>query len=138
MRNRVDQMTGGRGRGVIIATFHRFCAQLLRREGQAIHLSPHFVIYDEHDQKELVKECLTELNLDEKKFKPGVLVSMISRSKDELIDAQSYQIHALTSPDPFRHMVDSIYHLYQKKVIADSAIDFGDLIMGNVDLLPDH
>ena len=61
MQHRVDQLTGGRGRGVIIATFHRFCAQLLRREGQAIHLSPHFVIYDEHDQKELVKDCLTEL-----------------------------------------------------------------------------
>src|SRR6266436_5316989 len=47
MQNRVDTLTGGRGRGVLISTFHRFCAQLLRREGQAIHLSPHFVIYDE-------------------------------------------------------------------------------------------
>src|SRR5882672_8004598 len=137
MQNRVDKLTGGRGRGVIISTFHRFCAQLLRREGQAIHLSPHFVIYDDHDQKELVKDCLTELNLDEKKFKPGVLVSMISRSKDELIDASSYQIHALTSPDPFRQMVASIYHLYQKKLVASNAVDFGDLIMKSVELLRD-
>ncbi len=135
MRNRVDQLTGGRGRGVMISTFHRFCAQLLRREGEALHLSPHFVIYDEHDQKELIKDCLTELNLDEKKFKPGVLVAMISRSKDELIDAASYQIHALTSPDPFRQMVASIYHLYQKKLTDSSALDFGDLIMKSVELL---
>ncbi len=137
MQNRVDQLTGGRGRGVLISTFHRFCAQLLRREGQAIHISPHFVIYDEHDQKQLIKDCLTELNLDEKKFKPGVLVSMISRSKDELIDAASYQIHALTSPDPFRQMVSSIYHLYQKKLTASNALDFGDLIMKSVELLRD-
>src|SRR5207244_301147 len=93
MQNRVNQLTGGKGHGVLLSTYHRFCAQLLRREGQALGLTQHFVIYDEHDQKELIKECLTELNLDEKKFKPGVLVSMISRSKDELIDAQSYQIH---------------------------------------------
>src|SRR5690242_8283566 len=92
MQNRVDQLTGGRGRGVLLSTFHRFCAQFLRREGAAIGVSPHFVIYDEHDQKDVIKECLTELNLDEKKFKPGVLASLISRSKDELIDAQSYQI----------------------------------------------
>src|SRR4029077_3623121 len=137
MQNRVDRLTGGHGRGVLISTFHRFCAQLLRREGQAIHLSPHFVIYDEHDQKELIKDCLAELNLDEKKFKPGVLVSMISRSKDELIDAASYQIHALTSPDPFRQMVASIYHLYQKKLTASNALDFGDLIMKSVELLRD-
>jgi ATP-dependent DNA helicase UvrD/PcrA len=138
MQNRVDKLTGGHGRGVIISTFHRFCAQLLRREGKAIHLSPHFVIYDDHDQKELVKDCLTELNLDEKKFKPGVLVAMISRSKDELIDAASYQIHALTSPDPFRQMVASIYHLYQKKLASSNALDFGDLIMKSVELLRDH
>src|SRR5882672_4422346 len=138
MQNRVDKLTGGRGRGVIISTFHRFCAQLLRREGEAIHLSPHFVIYDDHDQKELIKDCLGELNLDEKKFKPGVLVSMISRSKDELIDAASYQIHALTSPDPFRQMVASIYHLYQKKLTASNALDFGDLILKSVELLRDH
>jgi len=138
MRNRVDALTGGLGRGVLISTFHRFCAQLLRREGQAIGLSQHFVIYDDHDQKELVKDCLTELSLDDKKFKPGVLVSMISRSKDELIDAASYQIHALTSPDPFRQMVASVYHLYQKKLTASSALDFGDLIMKCVELLRDR
>lgn len=135
MQHRVDHLTGGKGRGVVLSTFHRFCAQLLRREGTAIGLSPHFVIYDEHDQKELLKDCLTELNLDEKKFKPGVLLSLISRSKDELIDAQSYQIHALTSPDPFRQMVSGVYHLYQKKLAASSALDFGDLIMKSVELL---
>lgn len=137
MQHRVEQLTGGRGRGVVISTYHRFCAQLLRREGEAIGLNPHFVIYDDHDQKELIKDCLAELNLDDKKFKPGVLLSMISRSKDELIDAASYQIHAMTSPDPFRQMVASIYHLYQKKLVASAALDFGDLIMKSVELLRD-
>ncbi len=137
MQNRVTALTGGRGQGVVMSTFHRFSAQLLRHEGQAIGLSPHFVIYDDHDQKELVKECLAELSLDEKKFKPGTLVGIISRSKDELIDASSYQIHALTTPDPFRQMVASVYHLYQKKLVSASALDFGDLIMKSVELLRD-
>ena len=105
MQNRVNQLAPGKSGGVVLSTYHRFCSQLLRREGQAIGLSNHYVIYDEHDQKDLIKESLAELNLDEKKFKPGVLLELISRSKDELIDAQSYQIHALTTPDPFRHMV---------------------------------
>src|SRR5882672_8982308 len=137
MQKRVDALTGGRGRGVLISTFHRFCAQLLRREGQAIGLSNHFVIYDDHDQKDLIKESLSELNLDEKKYKPGVLLGLISRSKDELIDASSYEIHALTTPDPFRHMVASVYHLYQKKLTTSVAVDFGDLIMKSVELLRD-
>ena len=53
MQKRVDHLTGGHGRGVLLSTFHRFCAQLLRREGQAGGLVPcYFVIYDDHDQKE--------------------------------------------------------------------------------------
>ncbi len=137
MQKRVEAMTGGRGKGVHMSTFHRFCAQFLRRECTSIGLSQHFVIYDGHDQKELVKDCLTELGLDDKKFKPSVLVSMISRSKDDLIDAASYQIHALTSPDPFRQTVSSVYHLYQKKLTASNALDFGDLIMKSVEILRD-
>ena len=35
MQNRVVALTGGRGQGVVLSTFHRFCAQLLRREGAA-------------------------------------------------------------------------------------------------------
>jgi DNA helicase II / ATP-dependent DNA helicase PcrA len=138
MQNRVNQLVPGKGGGVVMSTYHRFCSQLLRREGTAIGLSNHYVIYDEHDQKDLIKECLTELNLDEKKFKPGVLLGLISRSKDELIDAQSYQIHALTADDPFRHMVASVYHLYQKKLAASNAVDFGDLILKSTELLRDH
>jgi len=138
MQNRVNQLTEGKGSGVLLSTFHRFCALLLRREGKAIGLSPHYVIYDDHDQKDLIKDCLRDLNLDEKKFKPGVLLSLISRSKDELIDAKSYEIHALTSPDPFRAMVSSVYLLYQKKLAASNALDFGDLILKSVELLRDQ
>jgi DNA helicase-2/ATP-dependent DNA helicase PcrA len=138
MQHRVDELVPGQAGGVVLSTFHRFCSQLLRREGKALGLSNHYVIYDDHDQKDLIKECLTELKLDDKKFKPGVLLGLISRSKDELIDAASYQIHALTDPDPFRQMVASIYSLYQKKLVASNALDFGDLIMRSVELLRDH
>jgi DNA helicase II / ATP-dependent DNA helicase PcrA len=138
MQKRINLLSPGRGSGVVVSTYHRFCSQLLRREGEAVGLSKHYVIYDEHDQKDLIKECLTELNLDEKKFKPGVLLGLISRSKDELIDAQSYQIHALASDDPFRHMVASVYVLYQKKLHASNAVDFGDLILKSAELFRDH
>ncbi len=137
MQTRVTELTGGRGRGVVMSTFHRFCAMFLRQEGKAIDLSPHFVIYDDGDQKALVRECLSELNLDEKKFKPSTLVGVISRAKDELIDAASYEIHAITSNDPFRQMVASIYKIYQKKLVAASALDFGDLIVKTVEILRD-
>lgn len=138
MRKRVVELTGGRGQGVVMATFHRFCAQFLRVEGAAAGLPKDFTIYDDGDQKDLIKECLVELNLDDKKFKPSAILNQISRAKDELIDAASFEIHALTSPDPHKQMTAGIYRLYQKKLVAAHALDFGDLIVRTVEILRQH
>lgn len=61
MRNRVENLFPGKGKRVWISTFHSFCAKILR-----IETNPHFVIYDETDQKDLIKECIRELGLEEK------------------------------------------------------------------------
>jgi len=80
MKERVLRLTSGYGRGVWISTFHSFCAQFLRIESSAIGIERDFPIYDEDDQKKVVKECLRELNLDDKKFKPGSIAAAISRN----------------------------------------------------------
>jgi len=129
MRRRVDELTGGRGRGVWISTFHSFCAQFLRVEARAVGLDPHYVIYDDGDQTQVMKECLREQNLDEKKFKPNQVLNVISRAKDDLLDSDSYAIHALAQNDPFREVVANLYRAYQKKLVKANALDFGDLIL---------
>ncbi len=70
MRHRVDELVGGTGRGVWISTFHSFCAQFLRVEAKTIGLDPHYVIYDDGDQTQVLKEVLRELKLDEKNTSP--------------------------------------------------------------------
>ncbi len=138
LRKRVDDLTGGRGRGVWISTFHSFCAQFLRVEAKNLGMDPHYVVYDQDDQKQLIKECLRELSLDETKHKPGQIISIISRAKDDLLDADSYAIHALAQNDPFRQKVATIYAIYQRKLIKANAVDFGDLIMKSVIALRDN
>jgi len=131
-------VTGGSGRGVWISTFHSFCAQFLRVEAKNIGLDPHYVVYDEDDQRALIKECLRELSLDETKHKPGQIIGVISRAKDDLLDADSYAIHALAQNDPFRQKAATIYSLYQKKLQKANALDFGDLILKSVIALRDN
>src|SRR3989339_453140 len=138
MRRRVDELFPGRGRAVWISTFHSFGAQFLRVEAKNIGLNPEFLIYDTSDQKKVLTDCVKELNLDEKKFKPGRMIEVISRAKDELIDADSYGIHALTSGDYFRQISATIYSLYQKKLKTAGAVDFGDLLMLTVSSLRDN
>jgi len=135
MKNRVEKLSPEFGKFVWVSTFHSFGAKLLRIESKNIGLHSNFVIYDETDQKNLIKSCLKELNIDDKKFKIGIFHEIISRAKDDLIDSESYMIHSSISDEPFRQLVSSVYSLYQKKLTEASAVDFGDLLLKLVEML---
>jgi len=134
MRERVDRLAGSKGRSVWISTFHSFAARLLREEIDKIGGNRHFAIYDEIDQLNLIKECMKELDIDEKRFKVTVAAGLINRAKDNLVDADSFAIYAQASGDLFRKTVADIYQLHQKKLKDNSALDFGDLLMEAVRL----
>ena len=71
-----------------VSTFHALCAKILRIEGNRLGFGSNFVIYDEEDQKEVVKECFNQLGLSIKEYKPSSVLATISQAKNELIDAQ--------------------------------------------------
>lgn len=138
MKKRVEALAPRLAHDVVLSTYHSFCAKFLRMEAKQIALNPQFIIYDDVDQKNIIKECLLELELDEKKYRPGMIMELISRAKDELIDPVSYEIHSQTSGEPFRHMVSAIYRKYDEKLRKANALDFGDLIMKSVEALRDN
>lgn len=51
-----------------MGTFHSICARILRSDGQALGIGNRFVIYDDNDSLDLIKEILKELNIDPKTF----------------------------------------------------------------------
>lgn len=137
MKRRVHMLAPGEAQDVVLATFHSFCARLLRREAATIRINPNFVIYDGIDQKNVVKRSLSLLGLDIKKYRPGVVAELISRAKDDLLDAGSFSIHAATSGDSYRRLISDIYELYDRELVRAGALDFGDLIMKVVEALRD-
>ncbi len=138
MRERVDRLVGSKGRSVWISTFHSFAARLLREEIDKIGGSRHFIIYDEVDQLNLIKECTKELDIDEKRFKIAVAQALINRAKDNLVDADSFTIYAQASDEYFRKVIADIYQLYQRKLKGSSALDFADLLMEAVRLFKER
>lgn len=135
MKRRISVLAPGQGAYVWVSTFHSFAARLLRMEAQNIGISKNFVIYDEIDQKNVIKECLRELNIDEKKYKIGIVQDIINRAKDDLIDAGSYAIYASAENDALKHTIANVYTSYQKKLQQNSAVDFGDLLLKANDAL---
>ncbi|MDQ7773389.1 MAG: UvrD-helicase domain-containing protein [Elusimicrobiales bacterium] len=137
MQQRVAKIVPYSG-GMWIHTFHAFGARVLRQHGKLIGVKQDFVIYDDSDQKKLVQLAMEEMGLESEKNKAGMYVSIISRAKDDLLDAQSYMINAQAGDDPNRLKAALIYAKYQHKLNEAGALDFGDLIVKTSELLRDN
>jgi len=115
-----------------VATFHSFCAKLLRSEGGKIGFSSRFTIFDTNDQLDAIKEAMSQLSISIKDFKPSTVLGTISGAKNELIDHKQY---ALFARGQFQKAVSRIYPLYQNILKENDAMDFDDLIFHVVTLL---
>jgi DNA helicase-2/ATP-dependent DNA helicase PcrA len=133
MRERVEKVVGVRLPSV--GTFHSMSAKVLRRDAQAAGLSRDFVIYDDGDQEDLVKEISAALQLDPKRFKPRALMSAISSAKQEQVIPESY---AGMARGPFQETAAEVYGRYQKRLKEYGAVDFDDLLSLTVKLWQDN
>ncbi len=134
MKERVAKLLKKEYRDIWIATFHSTCARMLRHDIHRIGFNRNFVIYDDLDQLNLIKECLKELEIDPKEYRAPAFASAICRAKENLIDYQSYRIYTKTREDFYRDMTAKVYEHYQKKLFKNNALDFDDLIMKTVEL----
>lgn len=112
-------------------TFHSLCAKILRIEGKHIGIPTGFLIYDEEDQKDAIKEIMKKLDISQKSFNPGAILHTISEAKNELMTATEYPQYARGY---FQETVARVYLEYQKLLKENEALDFDDLLMKTVQL----
>ncbi len=134
MKERVAKLLKKEYQDIWIATFHSTCARILRHDIHRIGFDRNFVIYDDLDQVNLIKECLKELEIDPKEYRAPAFASAICRAKENLIDYESYLIYTKAREDFYREMTAKVYEHYQKKLFKNNALDFDDLIMKTVEL----
>jgi len=130
MRARVSALLGEGLRDTWIGTFHATCARLLRRYASEASLRSDFVIYDDGDQKAMVVRCLRDLNIDERRFAPRAIQGRINQAKQECVAADQY-----VPGNYFEDQVAKVYSLYEERMAAASALDFGDLLFRMVVLI---
>jgi len=134
MKERLAALTGLPTRYMWIGTFHALCARLLRREGPYLEpLNANFNIYDDGESRALMKKCLAELGLsDDKQFNPYAVLNAISEAKNKLLGPHEF---AEAAADAWQETVARLYRAYQKRLQANNACDFDDLLMQTVLLL---
>jgi len=128
MKSRVGRLVQ---QDVWVSTFHSTCMRILRMDGPAIGVDRNFSVYDDSDQKALIRECLKELNFNEKDVHPKGVRERIQRSKDLLMTPYQY---AEKAADLYDESVAKVFHLYEDKLARLKALDFGDLILKAVSL----
>ncbi|MBP5426339.1 MAG: DNA helicase PcrA [Clostridiales bacterium] len=136
MRTRVNNLIGDLGSDAWISTFHAACVKILRRYIERLGFVKNFVILDYKDQQEFVKECLVELNINEKNFPPKDVLAEISRAKDVLHSPEDYMEENYS--DFRKKKVAQIYELYQQKLKINGVLDFDDIIFYTVRILQNN
>jgi len=117
-----------------IGTFHSMCVKMLRTSCEmALNYNSNFVIYDSDDQKVLIKDCIKELNINDKMYPPRMISHHISNAKNELISPKEFE--KKNKGDFQMETISKIYSLYQKKLVSNNAMDFDDLIFNTVKML---
>ena len=132
MKERVSNLVGGVAESMWVSTFHSACVRILRREAHRLGYKSAFSIYDAADSLRLITMCVSDLDLDPKRFPPRSIRGTISNAKNEMIDYETYR----SQDSGFYHeQVADVYRLYQQRLLEASAMDFDDLLMITVELL---
>ena len=136
MKERVENLVGEIAKDMWIGTFHSICVRILRRYIDRIGFTSSFIIFDSSDQRTLVKQCLKQLNIDDKMFSDRAVISEISNAKNEMLEPDMYKLR--TNNELRKETIAEIYSLYQKKLKENNAIDFDDIINFTIKILSEN
>jgi len=118
-----------------IGTFHAICARILRREADRLLFTKPFVIFDDSDQLSLLKSIVKQMGIDDKVYPAKSFQYAINRLKCDALEAGDPG--ALTGRGIDRKLPE-VYERYQKAMIENNALDFGEMITLTYRLLRDH
>lgn len=134
MKNRIEGLIGADVGSLWVGTFHSLMVRILRRHIELLGFDRTFIILDTDDQLKVIRSCLDELNLDEKRYPAKALSSAISSAKNELTSAEEFELKSSSSGNFMRTETAKVYKLYQAKLKASSALDFDDILFFAVEI----
>ncbi|QDV43544.1 ATP-dependent DNA helicase PcrA [Stieleria neptunia] len=130
MRLRLDKLAPGQK--VWMGTFHRFCAQLLRRYASMVGLQENYSIYDTSDSKQAMKRAIEAAGVSTTHASPDQIANVISKAKNKLITPDVMEGQMLS---PKETVAAKVYPVYQRQLLTANAVDFDDLLLHVANLL---
>lgn len=128
MRERVGRHIGPAVEGMPwLGTFHSVAAKMLRRHAELVGLQSNFTILDTDDQLRVLKQLIVADGLDEKRWPARQLAGLIDGWKNRGLNPAD--LNAADSEAYANGRGQHFYALYQERLKALNASDFGDLLL---------
>ncbi|MBN1218085.1 MAG: UvrD-helicase domain-containing protein [Anaerolineae bacterium] len=126
MRSRLEVMLSEpQVNRLAVGTFHALCARWLRHDVAVMgQYDRNFVIFDTSDQQAVIKRALRDLELDEKRWKPGPIHYLISKAKNDLVLPDKFPMRTYEE-----EIAGRVYERYQQILVENNAMDFDDLLL---------
>jgi len=137
MKERVGHLVGPAVEGMPwLGTFHAIAAKMLRRHAELAGLQSNYTIIDTDDQLRVLKQLIQAEGLDEKRWPPRQLAQCIDRWKNKGLRPDD--LDALENESFANGQGQKFYRLYQDRLKALNACDFGDLLLHMLTVLRSH
>ena len=120
-----------------VGTFHSLCARFLRENADRAGLRKTFPIYDESDQKSLVKRLLKERGLNQKEFAPREVLSFIEGCKGRGERADDVKLEPWQMQKQYYPCLLEIYRGYENALKRSGACDYTELLLRTFEVLRD-
>ncbi|HLF12625.1 MAG TPA: UvrD-helicase domain-containing protein, partial [Gammaproteobacteria bacterium] len=133
MRERIEALLGFPIRHLWIGTFHGLAHRFLRIHWREAGLAEGFQIMDSDDQLRMIRRMLKALEL-ENEWVPKDLQWFINAQKDEGLRAKDLKDEGNAG----RRQMIELYARYEKVCADSSVVDFGELLLRNLEVLRDH
>ena len=138
LKERLSVLLGPEAQEIWAMTFHSACCRILRREIERMGYTRSFTIYDASDSERVMKDVIKDMGLDDKTFPARVVLSAISREKDQLVMPDELLSEAERSNDIRKIHIARAYRNYQTRLKENNALDFDDIICVTVQLLQQY
>ena len=128
MKERISHLVGQVAEGMPwLGTFHSIGAKVLRRHAELVDLKSDFTILDTDDQIRLMRQVIVAENIDEKRWPARQLANWIDGWKNRGLAPDKVPPGEASAFANGRG--GNLYKLYQERLKALNAADFGDLLL---------
>lgn len=132
MKSRITELVGKKAESIWMGTFHSIFARILRVEAKHLDYNPNFSIYDTEDSYSLVSNIMMNFNIEIEGLTVNSVRHRISFLKNHMIMPPEYRKKFVkTFKD---EKIADVYDEYQKRLVANNAMDFEDLLLKPIQL----